>query len=106
MASEKLRSDDRVLAFIDLGTNSIRMSVVRIKANQAYTILREEKEIVRLGEHSRMTVAILSILLKFAEKLDRSHTGRVKNARFKKKDKKKIALSLRSEGECDLEQWG
>jgi hypothetical protein len=51
MASEKLRSDDRVLAFIDLGTNSIRMSVVRIKANQAYTILREEKEIVRLGEH-------------------------------------------------------
>ncbi|RZN37393.1 MAG: Ppx/GppA family phosphatase [Methanosarcinales archaeon] len=51
MASEKLRSDDRVLAFIDLGTNSIRMSVVRLKANPAYTILREEKEIVRLGEH-------------------------------------------------------
>jgi len=51
MALEELRSDDRVLAFIDLGTNSIRMSVVKIKANQAYTILREEKEIVRLGEH-------------------------------------------------------
>lgn len=27
------------------------MFVVRIKANQAYTILRDEKEIVRLGEH-------------------------------------------------------
>ena len=27
------------------------MSVVRIKANQAYTILRDEKEIVRLGGH-------------------------------------------------------
>ncbi|MEA1905350.1 MAG: Ppx/GppA phosphatase family protein, partial [Euryarchaeota archaeon] len=51
MALEELRSDDRVLAFIDIGTNSIRMSVVRIKANHAYTILREEKEIVRLGEH-------------------------------------------------------
>ncbi|MHC1600225.1 MAG: Ppx/GppA phosphatase family protein, partial [Candidatus Methanospirareceae archaeon] len=51
MDLEELRSDDRVLAFIDLGTNSIRMSVVRITANQAYTILREEKEIVRLGEH-------------------------------------------------------
>nr|CBH38431.1 hypothetical protein BSM_19080 [uncultured archaeon] len=50
MASEELRSEDRVLAFIDLGTNSIRMSIVRIKQNQTYTILREEKEIVRLGE--------------------------------------------------------
>jgi len=51
MASEELRSDGRVLAFIDIGTNSIRMSVVRIKANQAYAILREERELVRLGEH-------------------------------------------------------
>ncbi len=53
-----------------------------------------------------MIVAILSILLKFAEKLDRSHTGRIKSARFTSKDKKKVALSLRSEGECDLERWG
>lgn len=51
MASEELRPDDRVLTFIDPGTNSIRMSVVKIRANQAYTILREEREIVRLGEH-------------------------------------------------------
>ncbi|MGB7002112.1 MAG: hypothetical protein WBE22_08910 [Halobacteriota archaeon] len=50
MASEELRSEDRVIAFIDLGTNSIRMLVVRIKPNQTYAILREEKEIVRLGE--------------------------------------------------------
>ncbi|MEA1909368.1 MAG: Ppx/GppA phosphatase family protein [Euryarchaeota archaeon] len=67
---------------------------------------QHETTMVELSEHSRMTVAILSILLKFAEKLDRSHTGHVKTARFKKKDKKKVTLSLRSEGECDLEQWG
>jgi len=67
---------------------------------------QNELTLVELSERSRMTVAILSMLLKFAEKLDRSHTGRVKTARFKKKDKKKVALSLRSEGECDLEQWG
>ena len=53
-----------------------------------------------------MTVAILSMLLKLAEKLDRSHTSRVKTARFKNKDKKKVALLLCSEGECDLERWG
>lgn len=41
MDLEELRPDDRVLAFIDPGTNSIHMSVVRIKANQAYAILRE-----------------------------------------------------------------
>jgi len=40
------------------------------------------------------------------KKLDRSHTGRIKAARFSSKDKKKVALSLRSEGECDLERWG
>ena len=51
MDSEELISDDRVPAFIDPGTNSIRISVVRIKANHAHTILREEKEIVRLGEN-------------------------------------------------------
>jgi len=67
---------------------------------------QNETTMVELSEHSRMIVAILSMLLKFAEKLDRSHTGRVKTARFKKKDKKKVALSLRSEGECDLERWG
>ncbi len=67
---------------------------------------QHEMTMAELSEHSRMTVAILSMLLKFAEKLDRSHTGRVKTARFKKKDKNKVTLSLRSEGECDLEQWG
>jgi len=67
---------------------------------------QNEATMIELSEHSRMTVSILSILLKFAEKLDRSHTGRIKSARFSSKDKKKVALSLRSEGECDLERWG
>jgi len=67
---------------------------------------QNEVTMVELSEQSRMTVAILSMLLKFAEKLDRSHTGRVKTAMFNNKDKKKVALSLRSEGTCDLERWG
>ncbi len=67
---------------------------------------QNETTMAELDEHSRMVVTILSILLKFAEKLDRSHTGRVKTARFKSKDKEKVALSLRSEGACDLELWG
>jgi len=39
-----------VAAFIDIGTNSIRLLVVRINANGSYTVLRQEKEVVRLGE--------------------------------------------------------
>ena len=67
---------------------------------------QNETTMVELGKHSRMIVAVLSILLKFAEKLDRSHTGRIKSARFTSKDKKKVELLLHSEGECDLERWG
>jgi len=42
--------EPRVVGFIDIGTNSIRLLVVRINANGSYTILSQEKEMVRLGE--------------------------------------------------------
>jgi exopolyphosphatase/guanosine-5'-triphosphate,3'-diphosphate pyrophosphatase len=40
----------RIIAFIDIGTNSIRMLLVRLNPNQTHTILSEQKEIIRLGE--------------------------------------------------------
>ena len=40
----------RVAAFIDIGTNSIRLLIVRIDSNASYTILTQLKETVRLGE--------------------------------------------------------
>ena len=39
-----------VAAFIDIGTNSIRLLIVRIDSNASYTILTPLKETVRLGE--------------------------------------------------------
>jgi exopolyphosphatase/guanosine-5'-triphosphate,3'-diphosphate pyrophosphatase len=42
--------DGRVIAFIDIGTNSIRLLLVRINPNQSYSLLNQEKEVVRLGE--------------------------------------------------------
>lgn len=48
-ASELQR--DRILAAIDVGTNSIHMVVVKIKASlPAFTIVDREKETVRLGD--------------------------------------------------------
>ncbi|MDO9325151.1 MAG: Ppx/GppA phosphatase family protein [Methanoregula sp.] len=42
--------DGRVVAFIDIGTNSIRLLVVRLNPNHSYTILTRQKQQVRLGE--------------------------------------------------------
>ncbi|HWQ67754.1 MAG TPA: Ppx/GppA phosphatase family protein [Methanospirillum sp.] len=39
-----------VVAFIDLGTNSARLLVVRLNPNRSYTIITQQKEVVRLGE--------------------------------------------------------
>ena len=41
---------DTIVAFIDLGTHSVRVLVVRIDASHAYTVLTQQKEAVRLGE--------------------------------------------------------
>lgn len=40
----------RVAAFIDIGTNSVRLLVVRIHPNHSYTVLTQLKQTVRLGE--------------------------------------------------------
>jgi exopolyphosphatase / guanosine-5'-triphosphate,3'-diphosphate pyrophosphatase len=41
---------EQVVGFIDVGTNSARLLLVRINANHSYTVLAELKETVRLGE--------------------------------------------------------
>jgi exopolyphosphatase/guanosine-5'-triphosphate,3'-diphosphate pyrophosphatase len=40
----------RVVAFLDIGSNSVRLLLVRINPNQTYTVLAEQREVVRLGE--------------------------------------------------------
>jgi exopolyphosphatase / guanosine-5'-triphosphate,3'-diphosphate pyrophosphatase len=42
--------DGRVVAFIDIGTNSIRLLVVRLNPNHSYTLLTRQKQQVRLGD--------------------------------------------------------
>jgi exopolyphosphatase / guanosine-5'-triphosphate,3'-diphosphate pyrophosphatase len=39
-----------VVGFIDIGTNAVRLLVVRVNPNLSYTIISQEKEVVRLGE--------------------------------------------------------
>ena len=43
-------TEARTVAFMDIGTNSIRLLLVRLHPNHSYTILTQLKQIVRLGE--------------------------------------------------------
>ena len=49
-ALSSLHTEARIVAFMDIGTNSMRFSVVHIHPNHTYTILTQLKEMVRLGE--------------------------------------------------------
>ncbi len=42
--------DGHVVGFIDIGTNSVRLMLVRISARQSYQVINLQREVVRLGE--------------------------------------------------------
>lgn len=50
MRSKKIGPNGRVVSFIDIGTNSVRLLVVRLNPNHSYTILTRQKQQIRLGE--------------------------------------------------------
>ncbi len=50
MKPKKISPEGRVVSFIDIGTNSVRILVVRLNPNHSYTILSRQKQQVRLGE--------------------------------------------------------
>ena len=45
-----MKTAGQVVGFVDIGTNAVRLLVVRINPNFSYTIISQEKELVRLGE--------------------------------------------------------
>jgi exopolyphosphatase/guanosine-5'-triphosphate,3'-diphosphate pyrophosphatase len=48
---EELTKTSKVVGFVDVGTNAIRLLVVRINPNLSYSVISQEKEVVRLGEN-------------------------------------------------------
>ncbi len=50
MTIKKIGVNGRVVSFIDIGTNSVRLLVVRLNPNHSYSILSQQKQQVRLGE--------------------------------------------------------
>ena len=45
-----VKAEGHTVGFVDIGTNAVRLLVVRINPNLSYTIVSQEKEVIRLGE--------------------------------------------------------
>lgn len=69
-----LTTTEHIAAFIDLGTNSVRMLLVRINPNHSYSIISQQREAIRLGEgfsdhclHPEAMQRAVSVCHQFAE---------------------------------------
>lgn len=60
MEADAGKGKTSVLTYIDIGTNSIRLLIVRLNPNYSYTVLRQDKEVVRLGEKEYENGRLLS----------------------------------------------
>jgi exopolyphosphatase/guanosine-5'-triphosphate,3'-diphosphate pyrophosphatase len=66
---------------------------------------RKAMKDVKVSAKIKETICILSTFLRFAEKLDRSHCGLVKKAKFAKNGKDRILLLFYSDSDCSFEEW-
>ena len=66
---------------------------------------REHPEFAALDRQSQKVVRVLSLLLRVAESLDRSHAGNVRHARFRLKSASHMALDIYAVQDCQIELW-
>ena len=67
---------------------------------------KKDPDLADLDEHSQKIVILLSVLLRLAESLDRSHTGLVKKAEFAGVQKLSAVIAIHSDEDVQLEVWG
>lgn len=103
-----------VIAFIDIGASSVRLLMVRIDPDRSYSILSDEKELVRLGEgvfvdqNLRQEAIERTALVckKFAEMARINGAGEIftvaTSATREAKNKKELLASLKQEAELDV----
>jgi exopolyphosphatase/guanosine-5'-triphosphate,3'-diphosphate pyrophosphatase len=64
------------------------------------------KELSELDKPEREAVRMLSVFLRMAESLDRSHSGVITSCRLVALSKNSIGLEITSDQDCELELWG
>ena len=66
---------------------------------------REHPEFAALERQAQKVVRVLSLLLRIAESLDRSHAGNVRHARFRLAGNSRVTLDLHAAQDCQIELW-
>ena len=66
----------------------------------------KQPEFAELGKKARSRVPLLSLLVRLAESLDRSHTGAVERAELRPQGDDTVLLQLHAARDCQLELWG
>jgi exopolyphosphatase/guanosine-5'-triphosphate,3'-diphosphate pyrophosphatase len=67
---------------------------------------KKHKEFAALSKNDQDRVRTLSMLLRLAESLDRSHAGIIQHARLEDDDRKTTCLEITANQDCTLEVWG
>ena len=62
-------------------------------------------EFAALDSQAQKIVRVLSLLLRFAGSLDRSHAGNVQHARFRRKVDSRVTLDIHALQDCQIELW-
>ena len=66
---------------------------------------RQHSEFANLEHQAQKVVRILSLLLRLAESLDRSHARNVRTAYFEVKGDSRVVLVIHAEVDCQIEVW-
>ena len=66
---------------------------------------RAHPEFAALDLPGQKIVRLLSLLLRFAESLDRSHAGNVRHAGFRRNDASHVVLHVHAVQDCQIELW-
>ena len=66
---------------------------------------KRDVEIAALDDQGQTAVKVLSMLLRIAESLDRSHGNIISRAYFRTSESDCVVLEIEAEGDCHLEQW-
>ncbi|MFA0887553.1 MAG: Ppx/GppA family phosphatase [Synergistales bacterium] len=67
---------------------------------------KSHPDFASLDKASRQVVRVLSMFLRLSESLDRTHSGLVRNARFRARKKGGVVLEIAASGDIQMELWG
>jgi exopolyphosphatase/guanosine-5'-triphosphate,3'-diphosphate pyrophosphatase len=91
-----------------LGFNQSEIAIIALTAMYHRKGLPRKKhnDFFELDKSTQKTVTALSLLLRIAESLERSHNGAVNQVRFSKDSSQGISLEIEASQDIQLEIWG